>query len=148
MPQIRGAFPFPTAQPNEGGGVIALASGGIWYPPSGEWLIQTGTNTAVQWWDPIANFWRNQISASNTGDYFATDGYNYRLLNITGIVTVASFTAGSGGTNGIGFTATGAAVTIGASNTVGGAQATAYAIVGGSVAAPTITHAGSGFLVP
>jgi hypothetical protein len=148
MPQIRGAFPFPYAQVAEGGGVITLASGGVWYPPPGEWLLQTAANLCVQWWDPIANNWRNAVSNSNTGDYFPTDGYNLRLLNLTGIVQVASFTAGSGGTNGIGFAATGAAVSIIASNTTGGAQATAYAIVGGSVAAPTITQAGSGFLMP
>lgn len=148
MAQIRGAFPFPTAQPAEGGGVIVLPSGGVWYPPPGEWLIQTAANAAVEWWDPIANFWRNQVSNSNTGDYFGTDGYNYRVLNITGIVTVASFTAGSGGVNGIGTAATGASISIIASNTTGGAQATAYPIVGGSVAAPTITQAGSGFVVP
>lgn len=147
MSQIRGAFPFPYAQVAEGGGVITLPSGGVWYPPPGEWLIQTAANICVQWWDPIANFWRNQVSNSNTGDYFPTDGYNLRLLNITGIVTVASFTAGSGGVNGIG-TASTATISIIASNTTGGAQATAYAIVGGSVAAPTITQAGSGFVVP
>lgn len=148
MSQIRGAFPFPLAQVAEGGGVITLASGGVWYPPPGEWLLQTAANICVQWWDPIANAWRNAVSNSNTGDYYATDGYNYRMLNLTGIVQVASFAAGSGGTNGIGFAATGAAVSIIASNTTGGAQATAYAIVGGSVQAPTITQAGSGFLVP
>jgi hypothetical protein len=148
MGQVRGAFPFPLAQPAEGGGVITLASGGVWYPPAGEWLVQCGTNASMQWWDPIAQAWRPFVSASNIGDYFSTDGYNYRMLNLTGIVQVASFTAGSGGTNGIGFAATGAAVSIIASNTTGGAQATAYAIVGGSVQAPTITQAGSGFLVP
>lgn len=148
MAQLRGAFPFPLAQPAEGGGVICLASGGVWYPPPGEWLVTCGTNASMQWWDPIAEFWRPSVSASNIGDYFSTDGYNYRMLNLTGIVQVASFTAGSGGTNGIGFAATGAAVSIIASNTTGGAQATAYAIVGGSVQAPTITQAGSGFLVP
>jgi hypothetical protein len=148
MSNIRGAFPFPLAQPNEGGGVIALASGGVWYPPSGEWLLQTAANCGVEWWDPIAQFWRNVVSNSNTGDYFSTDGWNYRLHNLTGIVQVASFAAGSGGTNGIGFAATGAAVSIIASNTTGGQQATAYAVVGGSVQAPTITQAGSGFLLP
>jgi hypothetical protein len=147
MAQLRGAFPFPFAQPAEGGGVIALASGGVWYPPPGEWLCQVATNTTMEWWDPIAQFWRPQVSQSNVVDYFSTDGYNYRLLNLTGIVTVASFAAGSGGTNGIG-TAGSGVLSIIASNTTGGAQATGYVIVGGSVAAPTITQAGSGFLVP
>jgi hypothetical protein len=147
MAQVRGLFPYPTAQIAEGGGVIALPSGGTWYPPSGEWLLQTPANVCIQWWDPIAQAWRNAVSASNTGDYFSTDGTNIRMLNLTGIVTVASFTAGSTGVNGIGFAQTGAAVTFSAPGT-NGVQATGYVIVGGTVAAPTITQAGSGFLVP
>lgn len=148
MGQVRGAFPFPLAQPAEGGGVIALASGGVWFPPPGEWLVQCGTNTSMQWWDPIAQSWRNQVSASNIADYFSTDGYNYRLFNQTGTILSAPITAaGSGGTNGIGFAATGAAINFSAPGT-GGALATGYVIVGGSVQAPTITQAGSGFLMP
>jgi hypothetical protein len=148
MGQVRGAFPFPLAQPAEGGGVIALAAGGVWYPPAGEWLVQTAANACVQWWDPIAQTWRNQVSNSNTGDYFSTDGYNYRVFNMTGTILSAPITAaGSGGTNGIGFAATGAAITFSAPGT-GGSLATGYVIVGGSVQAPTITQAGSGFLVP
>lgn len=148
MPQIRGAFPFPYAQIAEGGGVITLGSGGVWYPPPGEWLLQTSANICVQWWDPIANTWRNQVSNSNTGDYFPTDGYNVRLYNMTGTILSAPITAaGSGGVNGIGFAATGAAIAFSAAP-AGGITATGYVIVGGSVAAPTITQAGSGFLMP
>ena len=55
--------------------------------------------------------------------------------------------AGSTGTNGIGFAQTGAAIAFSAPGT-GGILATGYVIVGGSVAAPTLTQAGSGFLVP
>lgn len=147
MPQIRGAFPFPTAQIAEGGGVIALPNGGVWYPPPGEWLIQTAANACVQWWDPIAQTWRNQVSNSNTGDFFPTDGYNIRLFNMTGTILSAPITAaGSGGTNGIG-TASGASMAFSAPGT-GGALATGYVIVGGSVQAPTITQAGSGFIMP
>jgi hypothetical protein len=149
MPQIRGAFPFPLAQPADGGGVIVLAGGGTWYPPAGEWLLQTGTNVSMQWWDPIAQQWRNQVSASNIADYFSTDGFNYRMLNLTSNILSTTITAaGSGGTNGIGSAQTGATVTFVAPLTAGGITATAYPIVGGSVQAPTITQAGSGFLVP
>lgn len=149
MSNIRGAFPFPLAQVAEGGGIIALASGGVWYPPPGEWLCLTDASAAVQWWDPIGNVWKVLTGAGNISDYFSTDGYNYRLINLTGAILATTITAaGSGGVNGIGFAQTGAAVSIAASNTAGGANATAYAIVGGSVAAPTITQAGSGFLVP
>lgn len=148
MAQFRGLFPFPLAQPNEGGGVIVLGGGGTWYPPAGEYLLQTGANATMQWWDPIAQAWRVFVSASNIGDYFSTDGANYRMLNITSTVSIASITAGSGGTNGIGFAQTGAAVSIVAPLTAGGITATAFAIVGGSVQAPTVTQAGSGFLAP
>lgn len=148
MAQVRGAFPYPFAQPAEGGGVVCLGAGGTWYPPSGEWLMQTAANLCVQWWDPIANTWRNQVSNSNTGDYFSTDGYNIRLLNLTGNILSAPITTpGTTGTNGIGFAATGAAIAFSAP-AAGGTLATGYVIVGGSVAAPTITQAGSGFLVP
>jgi hypothetical protein len=148
MPQIRGLFPFPLAQPAEGGGVVVLGQGGTWYPPAGEWLVQTGTSCAIQWWDPIGQTWRNQVSASNIADYFSTDGANYRMVNLTGNILSAPITAaGSTGTNGIGFAQTGAAIAFSAPGS-GGVQATGYVIVGGSVAAPTVTQAGSGFVVP
>lgn len=147
MAQVRGLFPFPIAQPQEGDGVIALGSGGTWYPPSGEWVLSTPANCAMQWWNPVQQSWFAYTSANAPMDYFSTDGANWRMLNLTGIVQVASFTAGSGGVNGIGFAQTGAAVTFSAPP-AGGVQATGFVIVGGSVAAPTITQAGSGFLVP
>ena len=146
MAQVRGAFPYPTAQPQEGGGVITLPGGGTWYPPSGEWLMSLPlTNMVFEWWNPISQSW---VTVNGASDYVSSDGFNLRVRNTTSAVSVASFTAGSGGTNGIGFAATGAAVTIVAPLTAGGVTATAYAIVGGSVAAPTITQPGSGFLVP
>ena len=144
MAQVRGAFPYPFAQPAEGGGVITLGSGGLWYLPSGEYICTLATNLSLQWYNPLAQSWQSITAAS---DFISADGFNLRLQNTTGIVTVASFTAGSGGTNGIGFAATGAAVAFSAPPS-GGVQATGYVIVGGSVQAPTITQAGSGFLAP
>jgi hypothetical protein len=146
MAQIRGFFPYPTAQLAEGGGVIALPSGGTWYPPPGEFLITCPANCAMQYWNPIAQNWVNYTGATTSVDYFSTDGANWRMINLTGIVQVASFTAGSAGTNGIG-SASGATLVVSAPGT-NGVQATGYVIVGGSVAAPTVTQAGSGFLVP
>jgi len=146
MAQIRGAFPFPYAQPAEGGGVIALGGGGVFYFPTGEYIISLpAANMVLEWWNPLANSWVTVTAAS---DYVSADGFNLRLRNTTASVSVASFTAGSGGVNGIGFAATGAAATVVAPVTAGGITATAYAIVGGSVAAPTVTQAGSGFLMP
>lgn len=144
MAQTRGNFPYPVAQPGEGMMQICLATGATWYPPPGEWLCTIPTNMAMQWWNPITTAWQTITAAS---DFISTDGANIRLINTTGIVQVASFAAGSAGTNGIG-SASSAALSIIASNTTGGVQATGYVIVGGTVAAPTITQAGSGFLVP
>jgi hypothetical protein len=149
MGQLRGLFPFPIAQPQEGDGVIALGNGGTWYPPAGEWLMTVPLNCTMQWWNPVSQVWVTQTSGGNNADYFSTDGANYRMLNLTGnILTAPITTAGSGGVNGIGFAQTGAAITFSAPPTAGGVQATGFVIVGGSVAAPTITQAGSGFLVP
>lgn len=150
MPRIGGAFPFPTAQVAEGGGVITLPSGGVFYMPSGQWALETGGTTTLQWFDPIAQLWRGFQDPAGDGQYISSDGYNYRLINLSGTVVGASITAaGTGGTNGIGATATGASVTFTAP-AAGGALATAtgYVIIGGSVAAPTIVAGGSGFLVP
>lgn len=146
MAQVRGAFPYPFAQPAEGGGVIALGGGGVWYPPSGEWIMTLpASNMVMEWWNPIANSWQ---TISNASDYVSSDGFNLRVRNTTGSIAGAPITAaGSGGTNGIGFAATGAAITFSAP-AAGGITATGYVIVGGSVAAPTITQAGSGFTMP
>lgn len=148
MARIGGAFPFPQAQVQEGGPKIELASGGVWYFPAGEYLVLCDAGTIVQWWDPIATLWRTFIPASG-GGYISADGYNYRALNITGVATSTTISnAGSGMTNGIGSAINGVSAGVAASDTTGGAGITLYTIVGGSVAAPTITQGGSGFLVP
>lgn len=146
MAQVRGAFPYPFAQPQEGGGVIVLGGGGLWYPPSGEWLMTLpASNMVFEWWNPIANSW---VTVLNASDYISSDGYNLRLRNTTGSIASAPITnAGSGGVNGIGFAATGVNIGFSAPS-AGGTTATGYVIIGGSVAAPTITQAGSGFLAP
>ena len=150
MARIGGAFPFPTAQVNEGGGVIQLPSGGIWYFPAGQYLATTGAVSAVQWFDPILQGWRSWGEPTVTSQYISCDGYNYRLLNASGIVAGAAITAaGAGGTNGIGSVATGVSLAFTAPVSGQANQtATGYPIVGGSVAAPTIVQAGSGFLSP
>ena len=100
-----------------------------------------------QYWDGQAQAWESMIPVSS-GGFVSVDGVNFRLINTSGIVAVVVNAAGSGMTNGIGATATGVSFSFPASDTTGGARATGYAIIGGTVAAPTITQAGSGFLVP
>lgn len=147
MARIGGAFPLPSAQVSEGGGRIAIASGGTFYPGPGEFLLSTGPATVCEWFDPVDQVWRTLITSTD-GDFLSCDGVNFRLHNTTGTVTSLAITgAGTGGTNGIGTAATGAAVGVTAAPT-GGQTAIIVPIVGGSVAAPTITQPGTGFTVP
>lgn len=152
MSSIRGpgiALPFTSPQINGEPAAISLASGGIYVIPQGDYLISTGPQTVVQWFDPNTALWRTMVDPGSM-EQISVDGGNYRLVNLSGVVVGANITnAGSGGTNGIGPTQTGSTVTFGAP-AAGGVTATAtgYAVVGGSVQAPTVTQGGSGFLVP
>jgi hypothetical protein len=148
MSRIGGAFPFPTAQVNEGGGIITLPSGGTFYLPSGEWVCYSGVVSCLQSFDPINQLWRGLQEPTLQAQMVSSDGFNYRLINMSGVVAGALITnAGSGGTNGIGSVATGTTVTFTAPVSAQVNQtATGYAIVGGSVQAPTIAQAGSGFI--
>jgi hypothetical protein len=150
MAQIRGQFPFPPMSPqNQGGGaVISLQSGGIWYPPAGEYLVETGSQTVLQWYDPLNGMWRTYAQSGELTT-FSCDGGNYRLVNMSGVIIGAKITnAGSGGVNGIGPNQTGSTVTFAAGSPTPQNTAQGYAIVGGTVPVPTINNGGSGFLVP
>jgi hypothetical protein len=147
MARIGGAFPLPLAQVQEGGSRIELASGGVFYLPPGEYIIANDTHNIVEFWGPQTQSWQPFIPVSS-GGYVSADGYNYRVRNIFGSFSSISLTAGSGMTNGIGSVATGVSASVAASDTTGYPTITLQPIIGGTVAAPTITQAGSGFLVP
>lgn len=150
--RIGGYFPFDLTDANHGGGVISLASGQMFYPRSGNYVWGPGAQTVLQWFDPVLGAWRVLAQPDSGFTPFVSDGANWRLVNLSGVCTGASITnAGSGGTNGIGSSATGVTVAVAASGGTGpAAQLTplAYPVVGGSVPVPTITTAGSGFVVP
>lgn len=126
---------------------IYLGSGGYIYPPAGQYLFTLGPQTVLQWQDPLYG-WRNYCAPGAEIGAISLDGYNYRLINLSGTVVGASITnAGSGGTNGIGPTQTG--TTLGVAGPGGtGQTAKGYVIVGGSLPALSIANAGSGFVVP
>jgi hypothetical protein len=147
MSRIGGAFPLPLPQVQAGGTKIELGTGGFFYPPPGTYIFSNGTLSVLEFFDPQAQGWRTLFGTSQ-GGFISVDGYNFRFHNLSGAVSATAVTgAGSGGTNGIGTVATGASIAVAAGS---GAviAATVVPIVGGSVAAPTITQAGSGFLVP
>ena len=127
---------------------VSLGGGQYFYPPPGNWLMTLGAQTCLQWWDPIQYSWRNLAQPNAETFAIQTDGYNWRLINMSGVVAGASITnVGSGGVNGIGPTQTG---TVAAFAAPGGNGQTAdgYVIIGGSLPALAIANAGSGYVVP
>lgn len=148
MAQIRGFFPLPFTSPQntQCPNVLTLVGGQTFTPPAGEYLIQTGDQTCIQVWDASNALWRNYAPPMSITQ-LSMDGANYRLINLSGCVVGASITAaGTTGTNGIGPLQSSAVVAFTAP--ASGRAAQGYGIVGGSVPAPTVTQAGSGFLVP
>ena len=144
MARMGGLFPFPIGNINEGGTRIDLPSGGVFVLPANQYLVATDASSVVQWWDPQGTNWQTLWGHSNGGDVTA-DGCNYRILNDTGVISTGAIANGTaaGLTNGIG-PITGVTAALSAAP-AGGTTGTAYVIVGGSVAAPTVTQAGSGF---
>lgn len=137
-----------THAPNE----VTLSSGQLYPIPSGQYWILTGLYTFLQWYDPVTTLWRNfQTPAQSQGVPVSSDGYNWRLANITGCMIGASITgAGSGLTNGI--YPAGTALGTAASPTVvmsaggGSITATVNAIVGGAInSTVTITAGGTNY---
>src|SRR5215472_19349177 len=102
--RIGGSTPFNPS----GAFPVALGPGSYSYIPPGNYLCSLGAQTCVEWWDPVQSAWR-VVAWPNEQFPISVDGYNYRLINRSGVVVGASITnAGSGGTNGIGPTQTGA----------------------------------------
>lgn len=131
---------------------ISLAGGSYYYPPPGQYLLTLGSQSVLQWWDPIQSSWRNYLCPPNGTMQISVDGYNFRIINMSGVVQAASITnPGSGGVNGIGPTQTGTSLGIAAPGG-NGQTAKGYVIIGGAVGtaggAATVTQGGSGFVVP
>ena len=146
--RMGGPFPFNPA----GSFPVSLGPGQYFYPPAGNYLVSLGGQTLLQTWDPINSNWRNLSPAPQATTAISVDGYNYRLINWSGVVAGALITnAGSGGVNGIGPTATGTSVAVAAPGGTG-QTAKGYVVIGGAVGTAggsmTVTQAGSGFVVP
>ena len=131
---------------------ITLSSGQLYTIPSGQYWILTGLYTFLQWYDPVTTLWRNfQTPAQSQGVPVSSDGFNWRLANITGCMVGASITgAGSGLTNGIYPAGTGlgtaASPTVTMSAGGGSITATVNAIVGGAInSTVTITAGGKSY---
>ena len=138
MSRLGAIIPFTQQTVGAGGGPITLSSGGVYVFPAGNFVFTTGALSMVQWFDPVELKWRDATAYPQSFENLSSDGTNYRLINLTGTLSAVTVTgAGSGGANGIGAVQTGVTVGIAAAPSGGApANATAYAIVGGTVPAP------------
>lgn len=119
---------------------VALPTGGVFNVPSGNYLVVPGAFTFLQWFDAITQTWRTMTTPTWSQSLAITsDGYNYRLANMTGTVVGAVVTnGGTGYTNGVYFPA-GFPIT---GNPAAAQQA-------GLATAPSVTiAAGGGTIVP
>lgn len=83
---------------------IALPTGSIYVLPSGQYLVQPGPLTFIQYFDATSQIWRNLNTPvlGNPSMLVTSDGTNIRLANLTGTVAGAIVTnGGTGYTNGI-----------------------------------------------
>jgi len=141
--RIGGAFTFgQNAVP------VQLAGGQVFYMPPGNYYTHLGDQTVLQTFDNVNMIWRNIGFPGGNLEVASSDGFNYRLVNMSGVVQALQITnAGSLGTNGIGAGATGTTIGFGAAP-ANGIAASAYPIVGGKLSGLTITAGGSGFTFP
>ena len=131
---------------------INLASGQVYTLPSGQYSVKLGPYTAIQQFDGTTQTWRTSDTTTQSGQTIvSSDGFNSRLINLTGTVVGAVITAaGSGYTNGIypAATSTGTASSPTCTFTSGSGSvlATGNVIVGGAInTTVTITTAGTNY---
>ena len=118
---------------------VELEAGQALLIPAGTWIVAaSGDVSAVQWLDPVSGQW---IDLTQVGTPFGitirSDGFNFRVANLSGSVTGATVT-----TPGTGYAQATTTVVPSAGNS------TWQAVVGGSLGAATITAPGSGYTIP
>lgn len=123
---------------------VNLQSGGVWPVPVGNFILKPGPQSVVQWKDINSGLWRITDSGySNNPVSVASDGSNFRVLNISG--TISGATIGTAGTlytqanTTVSFTAPAAGTPA--------RTATGYPIIGGSLTF-TVTSGGTGYSNP
>jgi len=132
-------------QPVNATNAVNLPAGQVQIIPAGTFYVSPGPVTALQWLDPVSQFWRTVGATPYAGGFDVdSDGGNYRLANLSGCPLGAIITnAGSGYTNGIGATATGLTITPSAGGSVW------VPVVGGAInTTVTITAGGTNYSFP
>lgn len=74
---------------------VALAPGDTLTVPAGDWYVSSGMYLVVQFLDPITGTWVMASGAAyNRGvSFIKSDGFNFRIANLTGCPVGASITA-------------------------------------------------------
>lgn len=87
---------------------ITLPAGVSYIIPSGNYLVSLGAYTVLQFLDPVTGIFRTMYGPGPDVKLIASDGANWRLANLTGCPVGAVITnaGATGGTTGIGNTAT------------------------------------------
>jgi hypothetical protein len=128
---------------------ITLQGGNAFNIPSGRWLVNLGALSILQEYNPITGSWSSITTGANgaatlsqgatglTGTTVFSDGFNYRVLNPTGL----PFKATPGGTL-TGYTSGAPTLTASAGGAV------LKAIVGGAVSSFTVTNGGTNYTYP
>lgn len=117
---------------------VELQAGQALLIPAGTWIVQsTGDVSAVQYLDPVTQEWTDLTAVgAPLGLTIRSDGYNFRVANLSGVATSATV-----GTPGSGYVQGSTTVTPSAGNS----QWTA--VVGGSLGAATIVSGGANYSI-
>lgn len=134
---------------------INLLSGQAYMIPNGNWIVNPGPYSFLQFYDPVAQTWRNFDGPFNDScSIVVGDGSNYRLFNPTGTVVGAVVTNGGTANTALnGVWPAGSTGGVTATTTAGGSAPAGTAlfncIVGGAVnTTVTVTAGGSGYTRP
>ena len=136
---------------------ITLQSGQSSVLPNGAFCIQLGKYSVVQYYDPVSLTWRNLQTASPGNPFvFVSDGFNYRIINLSGCVVGGVITTlGTSNAAKIGIWPDGSSSTPGVTAIVAApanaptVTAKMNVIVGGAVSQTvTVTAGGSGYVMP
>jgi hypothetical protein len=142
-----GGLPYPQAlypaNPNPSNtpytlstNAVTLSPGSYFVFPAGKWTVQGGPYSVLQVLDPVTGIWRSIYSNLETPQQIQSDGFNYRVANLTGCVVGVQVTnAGSG------YTQSTVTVTPSAGNS------TYQAIVGGTIGAINVIAGGTNYTV-
>lgn len=77
---------------------ICLAPGDVFVVPAGDWYINPGQYSVIQFLDPITNTWRMVTPPGWNGFlHISSDGFNIRVANLLGCPVSATITAPGNG---------------------------------------------------